>query len=74
MSEIDLMSINWEAVNPATIAFTNIQSVYGTDGTPRNLSTYNNNYWALSLIAQNRFKWKSSIIKPYERLSEYIEY
>lgn len=74
MSEIDLTSINWEAVNPATIAFTNIQSVYGTDGTPRNLSTYNNNYFALSLIAQNRFKWKSSIIKPYERLSEYIEY
>lgn len=74
MAEIDLMSIDWNAVQPSAIAYANIQAVYGTDGTPRNLNTYSNNYFALSLIAQNRFKWESSIIKPFERLSEYIEY
>lgn len=70
----DITSIDWSAVDPAAIAFTNIQAIYGTDGTPRNLNTYSNNYFALSLIAQNRFKWESTIIKPFERLSEYIEY
>ena len=74
MAEIDLMSINWNEVQPSAIAYANIQAVYGTDGTPRNLNTYSNNYFALSLIAQNRFKWESKIIKPFDRLSEYIEY
>ena len=74
VAEIDIQGINWNLVDPAGIAFTNIQSIYGTDGTPRNLNTYNNNYFALTLIAQNRFKWESKIIKPVERLSEYIEH
>ncbi|MBO7695101.1 MAG: hypothetical protein J6T10_20975 [Methanobrevibacter sp.] len=74
MPDIDTSGINWNLINPSNIAFTNLQSIYGTDGTPRNLSTYNNNYFALTLIAQNRFKWESKIIKPFERLSEYIEH
>lgn len=74
MPDIDIMSIDWSAVNPANIAYANLQAIYGTDGTPRNLNTYSNNYFALTLIAQNRFKWESKIIKPFERLSEYIEY
>lgn len=74
MPDIDIQGINWNLIDPAGIAFTNIQSIYGTDGTPRNLNTYNNNYFALTLIAQNRFKWESKIIKPFERLSEYIEH
>ena len=74
MPDIDTSGINWNLINPSNIAFTNLQSIYGTDGTPRNLSTYNNNYFALTLIALNRFKWESKIIKPFERLSEYIEH
>ena len=74
MPDIDTSGINWNLIDPSNIAFTNLQSIYGTDGTPRNLNTYNNNYFALTLIAQNRFKWESKIIKPFERLSEYIEH
>ena len=74
MPEIDTTGINWNIIDPSKIAYTNIQAIYGTDGDARNLSTYNCNYFALSLIAQNRFKWHSKIIKPFERLSEYIEY
>lgn len=67
-------AIDWGSLDIAAIGFADTDFIYGTDGTARNLSTMNANFSAMSLIARNRFKWESKIIKPYERLSEYIEF
>ena len=67
------MSIDWKNLDVTGMGYANTEYIYGVDGNARNLSTFANNFSAMALIAQNRFKWESEVIKPYDRLSEYIE-
>lgn len=67
------MAIDWDNTNISDLGFASTDWLYGTDGNARNLNTFGVNYAAMSLMARNRFKWKSDIIKPLERLSDYIE-
>lgn len=67
------MPIDWNSLDVASLGYMNTDLIYGVDGDARNLSTFNNNFSAMGLMAQNRFKWESKVIAPYDRLSEYIE-
>lgn len=66
--------IDWDDIIPAGCSYVDTQFISGADGQARSLSTLSNNFMTLSMIAQNRFSWKSEIIEPKDRLSEYIEY
>lgn len=67
------MTINWRDINISDVGFTSTDWLYGVDGDARNLNTFGVNFGALSLMARNRFNWESNIVKPNERLAEYIE-
>lgn len=67
--------IDWTNVTPANPpANISEEFLYGADGTARNMDSFTVEFTQLSLIAQNRFKWESDKIAPYDRLSEFIEY
>ena len=64
------MSIDWKNLDVTGMGYANTEYIYGVDGNARNLSTFGNNFSAMALIAQNRFKWESEVSKPYDSLSE----
>lgn len=67
--------IDWDAVMPYNPpANISASFLYGADGLARNYDSFSVEFAQLSLMAQNRFKWTSKQIAPYERLSEYIEF
>lgn len=67
------MAIDWNNIEVHPIGHVSTDFMFGADGDARNLSTFGNNFSAMSLMAQNRFKWVSDKIEPCDRLSEYIE-
>lgn len=67
------MAIDWNNTEISDVGFVSTDWLYGAGGEARNLNTFGVNYSAMSLMARNRFKWKSDIIKPNFRLSDYIE-
>lgn len=62
--------LQWGEILP----FTNLDMLEGIDGYPQNLLTYDQVMANARLLATNRFKWRSDEIKPFDRLSEYIEF
>lgn len=69
-----MADIDWSDIIPNKLDYVSTQAIYGADGQQRSLSTLCNNFATLSMIAMNRFSWKSKTLEPAERLSEYIEY
>lgn len=57
-----------------SLQFANVDAVFGTDGTPQNLNTFNTNLEAFTQLAINRAKWESSQLLPETNASFLIEW